>query len=186
MRQIASLIATTVVFAAPAQAQSDLEKGFVGAVRGCEEWVLNPASWADGAGPFVTVVGLGDKMALVTRVEEVNLPPKQLRKGNHFWRINSTEGAGYVLVVSDQLPMCHITGGGNTDLQPVVETVLLSPEFKARWEQLNTGTKGEMASTVFRSRQDPSLSISISRASSAGQRLDRVQVLATAVFKSRS
>ncbi|MDQ3045157.1 MAG: hypothetical protein M3R06_08420, partial [Chloroflexota bacterium] len=70
--------------------------------------MLNPASWADGLGPFVTAVGLGDQMGLVAKVEEVNLPPKQLRRGNRYWRINSTQGAGYVLVVSDQLPMCHV------------------------------------------------------------------------------
>ena len=34
--------------AAPVHAQSNLERGFAGALRGCEEWVLNPASWADG------------------------------------------------------------------------------------------------------------------------------------------
>ena len=116
-------------------------------------------------------------------MEEVNLPPKQLRKGNHYWRINSTLGAGYVLVVSNQLPMCHITGGGDTDLQPVVETVLSSPDFKGRWEQLKTSANGDMVSTVFRNRRDPAMSITISRANQPNQRLDRVQVLATAIYK---
>ena len=183
MRHFLSFVAATVAVAAPAQAQGDLEKGFAGALKGCEEWVLNPASWADGPQPFITTVGLGNTMGLVSKVEEVNLPPKQLRKGNHYWRINSTLGAGYVLVVSDQLPMCHLTGGGDTDLQPVVETVLSSPDFKGRWEQLKTSTKGDMVSTVFRNRQDPAMSITISRANQPNQRLDRVQVLATATYK---
>jgi len=34
-----------------ANAQSDLEKGSAGALRGCEEWVLNPASWTEGPAP---------------------------------------------------------------------------------------------------------------------------------------
>jgi hypothetical protein len=121
-------------------------------------------------------------MGLVESVNEANLPPEQLRQGNHYWRINSTEGAGYVLVVSDQLPMCHITGGGNADLKPAVEAVLASAAFGARWEQLKDVSKGDMASTQFRSREDPRLSIVISRAKRAGERLDRVQVIATATY----
>jgi hypothetical protein len=39
-----------------------------------------------------------------------------------------------------------------------------------------------MASSQFRSREDPRFSIVISRAKKPGQRLDRVQVLATATF----
>src|SRR3546814_2037169 len=78
-------------------------------------------------------------------------------------------------VVSDQLPMCHITGGGDTDLQPIVEAVIASPEFARHWEAGGDLSKGDMASTRFRNREEPSLSIIISRAKSPGQRLDRVQ-----------
>jgi len=177
-------LAALAAVSAPAQAQSTLERGFAGALRGCEEWVLNPASWAEGTGPFVKAVGLGDEMALVDRVEEVNLPPQQLRKGNRYWRINSSQGAGYVLVVSDQLPMCQITGGGNTDLEPAVEAVLASPEFASQWERITDTSKGEMVSTEYRSREDSRFSIVISRAKEAGMRLDRVQMLATATYKS--
>ena len=183
MRLILTCAAAAAAFTAPVQAQSALEKGFAGALRGCEEWVLNPASWANGTAPFVKAVGLGGQMGLVDSVEEVNLPPKELRRANHYWRINSTHEAGYVLVVSDRLPMCHITGGGGRDLQPIVETVLASPEFKGRWDQLQNKAIGDMVSTVYRNRQVPALSISISRATRPDQRLDRVQVLATAIYK---
>ncbi len=101
----------------------------------------------------------------------------------HYWRINSTPTAGYVLVVSDQVPMCHITGGGGTDLQPSVQSVLSSPAFNKRWEQLQTNSKADMTTTTFRSREDPALSMAISRAQQPGQRLDRVQVLATATYQ---
>jgi hypothetical protein len=124
-------------------------------------------------------------MGLVEKVEEVNLPPEQLRRANHYWRINSTPNAGYVLVVSDRLPMCHITGGGDTDLQPIVEAVLASADFKTRWEQIETKSDGDMASTVYRNRQTPAFSIAISRARLQGQRLDRVQVLATAFYETK-
>ena len=170
-------------FAGPASAEPNLARGFDGALRGCEEWLLNPASWAEGTGPFIKAVGLGEQMGLVERVEEVNLPPKQLRRANLYWRINSTPTAGYVLVVSDQLPMCHITGGGSADLQPSVQGVLSSPEFSRRWKHQKSGLKGDMATTVFLNRQDPALSITISRSREPGQRLDRVQVLATATYQ---
>jgi len=71
----------------PVRAQTELQDGFAGALRGCEEWVLNPSSWATGLGPFVSAVGLGDKMGAVDKVDEAALPPQQLRRANHFWRI---------------------------------------------------------------------------------------------------
>ncbi|PKP98019.1 MAG: hypothetical protein CVT74_12275 [Alphaproteobacteria bacterium HGW-Alphaproteobacteria-13] len=182
MNRIILLFAAFVLIT-PAHARSDLEDGFAGALRGCEEWILNPASWAQGLAPFVAAVGLGDKMGLVDRVDDVNLPPSDLRRGNHYWRINSTESAGYVLVVSDQLPMCHITGGGGADLQPAIEAVIASPDFTGHWEAEADLSKGDMASTRFRNREEPSLSIVISRAKAPEQRLDRVQLLATAIHK---
>ncbi|WP_188514636.1 hypothetical protein [Blastomonas aquatica] len=183
MRKLIIAVLACSAFASPACAEPNLEKGFDGALRGCEEWLLNPASWAEGARQFIDAVGLGEQMGLVDRVEEVNLPPLELRRANHYWRINSTTNAGYVLVVSDQLPMCHITGGGGADLQPSIQSVLASDEFNRRWQSDRSTVKNGMATTVFRNREEPALSITISRADKAGQRLDRVQVLATAVYE---
>ena len=172
-----------LLISGPASAQANLESGLAGAIRGCEEWVLNPASWSEGPGPFVATVGLGSQMSLVETVGEEALPPREMRAANHYWRINSTENAGYILVVSDQLPMCHITGGGGSDLQPVVENVLSSGEFLARWEKSDESSRGDMLTTQFRNREEPAFSIIFSRAQESGQRLDRVQVLASAMFE---
>lgn len=183
-RSLALLSATLgLALSSPALAQSELEKGFDAALLGCEEWVLNPASWAEGLEPFVRTVGLGNTMGLVESVDEAALPPRQLRVANHYWRINSAANAGYILVVSDQLPMCHITGGGGSDLQPIVEAVLASGEFQARWEKVEDNSRGEMISSLFQNREEPLFSIVISRATNAGQRLDRVQVLASATYE---
>lgn len=133
----------------------------------------------------MATVGLGDKMGLVDSVDEASLPPRDLRAGNHYWRINSAADAGYILVVSDQLPMCHITGGGGRDLQPIIETVLASSDFQSRWKKGDDTSHGDMASTVYQSKEEPSFSIVISRAKEPGQRQDRVQVLATATFHPR-
>lgn len=173
------LMAAGFATATSANAQSALENGFSGAVRGCEEWILNPASWTEGVDPFITAVGLGGQMGLVDSVNEVSLPPPNLRVANHYWRINSTEDAGYVLVVSDQLPMCHITGGGNSDLQPVIESVLANENFRSRWDKVSDSSRDDMASTTYRNRIEPSFTMIISRAKQPGERLDRVQVLAT-------
>lgn len=166
-----------------AHAEAALEEGFAGALRGCEEWVLRPKSWSGGIAPFVASVGLGDKMGLVKRVDEVSLPPKSLRAGNHYWRINATPAAGYVLVVSDQLPMCHITGGGGVDLQPSVEAVLETSAFRSRWTKAGDQSAGETVTSVYRNLEEPSLSILISRAGKPGGRTDRVQLIATATYK---
>ena len=181
-----SLAAFAACSAPAAHAQSALEQGFSGALRGCEEWILNPESWIDGLAPFMSTVGLGDRMGLVPQVDEASLPPPPLRGGNHYWRINSTETAGYVLVVSDQMPMCHITGGGNVDLQPIVEAVLASAEFARHWEKFERTDQGDMAMTSFRNRTDPSLSAVISRANRPGGRFDRVQVVVTAKYETQN
>lgn len=180
MRYLMAILA--MGFVPAAHAETDLEQGLRGALTGCETWILDPASWNDGTAPFVAKVGLGAKMVLVDRVEEVNLPPPALRIANHYWRINSTQTSGYVLVVSDRLPMCHITGGGAADLQPAVEAVLSSAAFLARWEKRESVTAKGMVSTVYRNRKDPALSVRISRADKPGQRTDRVQLIATAAY----
>jgi hypothetical protein len=168
---------------APASAQSTLESGFAGALRGCEQWVLEPATWADGLDKFASKLGLGNTAGWVQSVNDAALPRKNLRIANHYLRINSTTNAGYILVVSDQVPFCRITGGGGTDLQPAVEAVLASEEFKSRWEEVEDQSMSDMASTLFRSREEPKFEIVISRAKKPGERLDRVQVLATATYE---
>ena len=171
-----------LAISAPAAAQSDLENGFNGALRGCEQWILEPESWSDGPDKFAARLGLGDKAGWVRSVDDAVLPPEKLRIANRYFRVNSALNAGYVLIVSDRIPMCHITGGGGTDLQPIVETVLASTEFGSRWERVKEQSKSDLTSTVYRSLEDPKFKIVISRARQAGERLDRVQVLATATY----
>lgn len=176
---------TAFALAHPAQAttQSDLENGFAGALRGCEEWVLNPESWTNGLEGFPDSLGLGNTAGWAKSANESTLPPKKLRVANHYLRINSTRDAGYVLVVSDRIPFCHITGGGSTDLQPLVSAVLEGKDFRSHWVPVRDVTQGDMTSTVFRSLKDPGFEMTISRASKPGERLDRVQVLATAFYR---
>ena len=161
---------------------ASLEPGFAGALRGCEEWVLNPASWADGPEPFLKTVGLGKTIGLVESIPDIAQPPPAWRRANHYWRINSTPQSGYFLVVSDRLPMCHITGGGSVDFQPVIATVLVSPEFSSRWELVEEQVSGDLASSRYRLRESPQFGMTISRAAAPGGRTDRVQVQVSASF----
>jgi hypothetical protein len=128
------------------------------------------------------MLGLGEEAGWVKSVDDASLPPKELRVANHYLRINSSANAGYVLVVSDRVPFCHITGGGGADLQPAVEAILAGSEFNSRWETISDQSLPDMASTAFRSREDPKFEMVISRAKKPGERLDRVQVLASGVY----
>lgn len=183
MRMLTTAALVCAAISSPAKAEPNLERGFAGALRGCEEWVLNPAIWTSGTGPFLAMVGLGEQMGLVDQVDEVSLPPRPLRRANRYWRINSTLDAGFILVVSDDLPMCHITGGGSIDLQPSVEAVLSSAEFSRRWNLEQGSVNNGMTTTVFRHREAPQFSMMVSRAERSGERLDLVQVLATAMYR---
>lgn len=168
--------------AAPVQAAEPLEEGLAGALRGCEEWILNPASWASGFEPFMETVALGDAMGKVTDAPVPALPPEEYRLANHYWRINSTMEAGYFLVVSDQLPICHITGGGGADFQPAVKAVLASEEFLAHWQEVADNSDETMASTLYSNTEEPALVLLVSRSKEPGQRQDRAQVIVTASF----
>lgn len=176
-----SLVFLSAALTASAPSQA-LEQGLAGAFRGCEEWVLNPASWVDGPAKYLEAVGLGETMGPVSSVPDAALPPPAMRMANHYWRINSTPDAGYFLVVSDILPICHITGGGTSDLKPAVEAVITGADFATRWEKIDQTAREDMISTHFRHRTFRNLTMVVSRAKDAGQRQDRVQVLATASF----
>ena len=175
-------IAAGLAAASPASAETELERGFAGALQGCENWILDPSTWIDGLDGFAADLDLGDNAGWVSAVNEEALPPRELRIANHYLRINSAANAGFILVVSDRMPMCHITGGGGVDLQPSVETVLASSDFLSRWELVQDASLPDMASTVFRNREEPALSMTVSRAPAPGQRLDRVQLLASATL----
>ena len=87
-----------------------------------------------------------------------------------------------MLVVSDRLPMCHITGSGDVDMQPAVSALLTSTGFKSRWAALGSGAADDMMTSRFRNVEEPNFIVTISRAQRTGERLDRIQVLATATF----
>jgi hypothetical protein len=175
----------TLLTAVPtARADPALEKGFADALRGCEEWLLNPTSWMEGVDKFPAAAGLAGTMVAVDTTP-VAAPPPQLRIANHYWRIDATQGVTFFLVVSDRLPMCHITGGGDADLQPDVESVLKGKLFTSHWGATEDGIRNGIVTTEFRHLEYPQFTVVISRALEPNQRRDQIQVIATAQFEPR-
>lgn len=168
------------------QAQAAATKGFAAALKGCEEWVLNPASWASGTEPFIQSMGLGNGLRKLDRVDAAYLPPPQLRLANHYWRIEPAPGVALILVVSDRLPMCHITGTGNSDLQPAIEAVLSSKAFTGRWKLVRESARDGILSSQYRSTKEAKFWIVVSRPTAPGPASNGTLVIATAQYELRN
>lgn len=188
-RRVRPLLAAAMLlaFAGSALAQDGmrpdpLRQGLEGALRGCEIWVLDPSSWLDDPARFLAAVGLDKGVYETESLPEPLLPPEPFRRGNLYWRINAGLADGYALVVSRDIPMCHITGGGGIDFQPAAEAVAASPEFARRWERTGEERRDGIVSTYLRSREEPKFTMVLSRADAPGARRDRVQVIATATY----
>jgi hypothetical protein len=183
------LLVSTMLLAVTGSASSQdapvtdpLRRGLEGALRGCEIWVLNPSSWLDDPARFLAAIDLGGAVFETESLPEPLLPPEPFRRGNRFWRINAGPSEGYALVVSRDIPMCHITGGGGVDFQPAAEAVAASPDVSDRWERIGEERRDGMVSTFFRLRKEPKLALVLSRADAPGARRDRPQVIATVTY----
>lgn len=177
-----SLAISGSALAQDGMADDPLRRGLEGALRGCEIWVLDPSSWIDDPARFLAAVDLGKGVFETGSLPEPLMPPEPFRRGNRFWRINVGPEDGYALVVSRDVPMCHITGGGGIDFQPAAEAVAASPEFSRRWERTGEERRDGIVSTFLRSREEPKFTLVLSRADAPGARRDRVQVIATATY----
>jgi len=163
---------------------AQMAAGMDGTFLACESWVLDPTSWsgAEGIAPLVELTGLGSRIYPVPTVIDAAQPPAEFRMANHYFRVDATSRSGFYLVVSDQMPICHITGGGGVDLQPVVQQVLASAPFLARWEAIDESADGATISTVYRHRLVPEMEMMVSRKATGGGYNDLVQVIATAQY----
>lgn len=183
------LLVSTMLLAISGSASSQdapvtdpLRRGLEGTLRGCEIWVLNPSSWLDDPARFLAAIDLGGAVFETESLPEPLLPPEPFRRGNRYWRINAGPSEGYALVVSRDIPMCHITGGGGVDFRPAAEAVVASPDFFERWEPIGEERREGMVSTSFRLRKEPKLELVLSRADALNARRDRAQVIATATY----
>ncbi|WP_152048348.1 hypothetical protein [Aureimonas psammosilenae] len=179
----AVLLLALLMSAAPAQADPAHETGFAAALRGCEAWALQPASWNDGPGPFLAAIGLGNRVTSLAKVPPSALPPPELRRGLKHWKVPVSPKAGFVLTVSDALPICHVVGQGEGDFASSIEAVIASPEFAARWEKLeDLPSPSGVSSTSFRSREEPKFTLTLSRRLDVPPETRAVKVIATAIY----
>lgn len=169
--------------AVPVPDPAGLAAGFDGVLLACESWVLDPTSWSgtEGLAPLVELTGLGARLYPVPGVIDAALPPAEFRQANHYFRVDATAGEGFYLVVSDRVPMCHITGGGVNAMGDVIAQVLASPAFRHRWESTGVEEGDGVISTQYRHRLVPQMELVVSR-QRAGSANDLVQVVATAQY----
>ncbi|MGL4094339.1 hypothetical protein [Agrobacterium cavarae] len=45
--------------------QDPIASGLAGALRGCETWIFDPASWVNGTASFLEAMNLGDQVSEV-------------------------------------------------------------------------------------------------------------------------
>ena len=166
----------------PASVGNSPQEGLGVAVKACEAWILNPATWADQIDQFPNNAGLTGRLEPQSNLPDIVLPPPHLRQAMHSWRVPVGAG-GYFVTVSDILPFCHIAGGGPDDFEPGAEAELQSIVNSNRWSKIKDLRQGDMLSTEFMNTSDKNLTMIVSRAASARQRTDRVQVLATAQYE---
>jgi hypothetical protein len=153
------------------------------AMRACEQWLLEPATWAGDSAGFVQKAGLaGSGMSRVVSVPDVALPPPSLRDDQRHWRVPVGEG-GVFVTTSQTRPFCHLAGGGPFDMQPAIQTYLASAAFTKAWAPDQEQDRDGLRSSFYRYRADPRLTMGITRAVAAGGPTDRVQLLVTAQYE---
>jgi hypothetical protein len=175
------MISEALLAAAAVTAKSPQE-GLQTAVKACESWILDPATWADQISEFPKQAGLSGQLQAQDSVPDVALPPPELRNALHFWHVPVGQG-GYFVTVSDVKPFCHIAGGGPDDFEPGAEAALTALISKGSWRKVADKTNGGLRSSELVSGQSDQLTMTLTRAATAGQPTDRVQVLATAVYE---
>lgn len=168
---------------APGQAEAQAGAAAVRtALRACDKWLLEPATWAGSSASFVGKAGLdGTGMTRVVTVPDVAMPPPGLRADLRHWRIPAGRGSLFVSV-SETRPFCHLAGGAPYDMQPAVQAMLADPAFDKAWIREREQDRDGLRSGFYRYRADLRLTMGVTRAVAAGGPTDRVQFLATAQY----
>lgn len=151
-----------------AAAEPGLVDGFAAALRGCETWVLDPTSWRDGPQRFVASMTGAVTVSRPQMIPDRAQPPAGLRRGNEYWRVSGPGRAGFFLITSTEIPMCHIVGDAQGDYGSSVAAVLASARFVARWERSGERAVGGRIVTTFLNRTAPDLELTVSRPAADG------------------
>jgi hypothetical protein len=152
-------------------------------VQACTSWIAEPVSWAEGVEDFPANTGLDQSgLFAVNSVPPFALPPPPARQNMHHWQIGKMEEA-YFITASDTVPVCHIVGGGSSDLYLSVERLLGLEGFDRLWKQEESKTRGDMMTRSYSFVVEPDIRMHLSHASDPGGRTDRPQIIATVVYQ---
>ena len=176
----------TVVFgllAHPAQAEtSELQVALSSGLAACENWVLEPKTWAENDKLFAAKIGLEGKLLPMGGIPSGILPDGLMASATNFWRIDGGNGNGIFVVASSTNPVCNVAAGGPSDLQPDAEKLIAAINQGKNWKLVDSERQDGMITSFFESMTDSKSGLIVSRASKAGDRTDRVQFLATVTF----
>lgn len=169
-----------------AQAQTgQLQTAMSDGVHACQEWILDPKTWAENNQLFAEKIGLGDKLIAIGGLPPGVLPNELMVQATNFWRLNGGNGNGVFVVASNINPVCNVAGGGPSDLQPAAEAIVSDFKQGKEWKEMNVKSEADMTSSHFVNEANQKAEMVISRATKAGGRTDRVQFLTTVFYKIR-
>ena len=165
------------------QALPDTAGAIDAALLGCERWVLFPAIWAEDTtlGAFEDSLGPPTAVTRLAELDEAFLPPTDMRHANHYWRITATDGTMVNLVVSDRLPICHITASGAGEVEAATRGLTDTPGFTARWKAESDDSRPGMRSILYRNREDEGMVAVVSHTTQGGSEIG-LRLIATAVY----
>ena len=174
----ASFILLAEVFVAPA-GMAPLET----AVQACTSWIAEPASWSGSVEDFEETTGL-DKSGLksIAGIPSFALPPPQARRNMHHFHVGDV-AEGYFVTASDTVPVCHIVGGGDSDLFGSVQRFLQEDGYSRLWSRQSEKARGDIKTRTFEFEADEKIQLHLSHAAEAGGRTDRPQIFATIVYQ---
>ena len=184
MKTAAAIVAVAFgLLSLPAKADtSELQAALSNGLVACQNWVLEPKTWAENDKLFAAKIGLEGKLLPMGGIPSGIFPEGLMASATNFWRIDGGNGNGVFVIASNTNPVCNVAGGGPSDLQPDAERLITKISQGQNWKIADSKRQDDMTTTFFKSIIDPKSELVVSRASKAGDRTDRVQFLATVTF----
>ena len=171
------------LLALPAKADiNELQAALSNGLVACQNWILEPKTWAEDDKLFASNIGLDGKLIPMGGIPSGVLPDGLMASATNFWRIDAGNGNGVFVVASSTIPVCNVAGGGPSDFQPDAEMLVAKIGQGQDWKIANSERKDDMTTTFFKGMVYNNNELVVSRASKAGDRTDRVQFLASVTF----
>ena len=192
-RAVAVCAAGLAVIASPACAQDEPIRPAIHAglalcrawVEGIKSKVVTQPTFAAEA--FAQAAAGAVKVQRVEALPEGLLPAPALRFMSDYWHLDAGSRGGVFVASSRFLPRCEVAGGGSADFQPAAVAETAAPGFKADWSKLERKDEPaiDMTTAHYRLANKEREELIVSSAMTPGGRTDRVQFLATLMYRVR-